>query len=893
MIPIKLQLKNFLSYGSQPQVINFNHYNLICLSGKNGHGKSALLDAITWSLWGQARKISTTSKPDEGLLRLGEVEMSVTFDFQFGKNKYRVRRDFSKKYGKPHVHVEFGMLQKEDYFVSLTEKTSRKTQEKIEQTIGLDYETFTNSSFLRQGNANEFSKKSPKERKEILCTILGLHQYDKARSSVLEKIRSAQAEKIHLEKLHEHTEQEYDSLKTVPDEQKIMEKELKTIETEQHILHQKQVHLTEHQTQLHQKQQAASLLEAEQKQTKEEEQKQREQLTHLVNQWKTKHQSLLSLPDRKALETQYKDLEKQITELQTQFQKSLSTKELLLEKKEQLSKVTSTLEKEFVMIRQKESLQLERLLAQEKTEQEKLITLKKQIESLDQKTINLKNTIAQTRKVINPELLVSDLSEQMKLFERRKGLYQKWVEQGNWVNNERKELEQKKQLSQDANNPCCPLCEQNLSQARKRFLHKKFLEQADYLNHRFERLKNGIAGLKKYLHLQHEQLQKSALVETLQTELTTIQEQIKNLEKEHKANQETLAATTEKLTTTKKECISLEAEQKKLLKHHPEVEKLETTVQELEKELLANQYNAQKHKEIAEQFDLIKTQLNQCNELESLKAVQKERQHSVHALCCSLKTIQKKEKRIEQDLTNFKTVQTEVTNLKTNLQKLEEQIKILLTHKETVFQKKGHLEAQAQKRAALSELLKKQESQIQTNATALYDLQLIAAALGKDGIQALLIEDALPEIEQEANDLLARLTDNQASITIESLRDLKKGGTRETLDINISDATGIRPYELFSGGEAFRIDFSLRIAISKLLARRAGTSLQTLIIDEGFGSQDEEGLNRMMDALYTIQDDFEKIIIVSHLPAMKEQFPVHFYIQKEPNGSQVTVVEHG
>ena len=106
----------------------------------------------------------------------------------------------------------------------------------------------------------------------------------------------------------------------------------------------------------------------------------------------------------------------------------------------------------------------------------------------------------------------------------------------------------------------------------------------------------------------------------------------------------------------------------------------------------------------------------------------------------------------------------------------------------------------------------------------------------------LLIEDAIPEIEQEANHLLAKLTNNQAQIFIESLRDLKKGGTKETLDIKISDAGGIRPYELFSGGEAFRIDFALRIAISKLLARRAGTALQTLIIDEGFGSQDEEGL---------------------------------------------------
>ena len=163
----------------------------------------------------------------------------------------------------------------------------------------------------------------------------------------------------------------------------------------------------------------------------------------------------------------------------------------------------------------------------------------------------------------------------------------------------------------------------------------------------------------------------------------------------------------------------------------------------------------------------------------------------------------------------------------------------------------------------------------------------------KDGIQALLIEDAIPEIEQEANHLLSKLTDNQAQLFIESLRDLKKGGTKETLDIKISDAAGVRPYELFSGGEAFRIDFALRIAISKLLARRANTSLQTLIIDEGFGSQDEEGLAHIMDALYKIQDDFAKIIIVSHLPSMKDQFPIHFMVEKGTNGSSVRVMEQG
>src|SRR3989304_8688178 len=77
MIPLKLQVKNFLSYGSDIQEIDFRPYHLICLSGKNGHGKSALLDAITWAVWGQARKVTNAVKADQNLLHLGQTQMMV------------------------------------------------------------------------------------------------------------------------------------------------------------------------------------------------------------------------------------------------------------------------------------------------------------------------------------------------------------------------------------------------------------------------------------------------------------------------------------------------------------------------------------------------------------------------------------------------------------------------------------------------------------------------------------------------------------------------------------------------------------------------------------------------------------------------------------------------
>ncbi len=161
----------------------------------------------------------------------------------------------------------------------------------------------------------------------------------------------------------------------------------------------------------------------------------------------------------------------------------------------------------------------------------------------------------------------------------------------------------------------------------------------------------------------------------------------------------------------------------------------------------------------------------------------------------------------------------------------------------------------------------------------------LAEAFGKRGVQALLIEMALPEIEVEANRLLARMTDNRMHVKIETQRETKKGDLLETLDVNISDEFGTRNYEMFSGGEAFRINFAIRIGLSKLLARRAGAPLPTLIIDEGFGTQDSDGMEKLKEAINSIQDDFERILVITHIDELKDAFPTRIDIVKTAAGS--------
>ena len=107
----------------------------------------------------------------------------------------------------------------------------------------------------------------------------------------------------------------------------------------------------------------------------------------------------------------------------------------------------------------------------------------------------------------------------------------------------------------------------------------------------------------------------------------------------------------------------------------------------------------------------------------------------------------------------------------------------------------------------------------------------------------MIIESAIPDIEAEANKLLSRMTNGRMSVSMITQRELKSGSISETLDILIADENGERAYETFSGGEAFRVNFALRIALSKLLAHRAGANLRTLVMDEGLGRKMPKGAN--------------------------------------------------
>ncbi len=183
MIPVKLRIEGFLSY-RQPVELDFKGFDLACISGPNGAGKSSLLDAMTWALFGRARQ------RDESVINNNPAvkAAAVTFDFDYENDRYRVQRTNPR--GKTST-VEFYILSRmegeDGRWKPLTERTKSETDQKIQNTLKMDFDTFTNASFFLQGKADQFATARPADRKRILSNILGLEIWESYREGTRQR----------------------------------------------------------------------------------------------------------------------------------------------------------------------------------------------------------------------------------------------------------------------------------------------------------------------------------------------------------------------------------------------------------------------------------------------------------------------------------------------------------------------------------------------------------------------------------------------------------------------------------------------------------------------------------------------------------------------------------
>ena len=196
MVPLHLRLFNFLSYQGDTE-LDLRGIHVGCLSGDNGNGKSALLDAVTWALWGWARgrRYGTGGASPDELVYQGQTDMEVALTFAAGEATYRMVRKHSKGGGRRGAARMVDLQAATgDGFRSLTEGSVAETEAQVQRLLRMSYDTFVNSAFLLQGEADRFTTSKPAQRKETLADILGLSLYERLQDRAKERVREYDAQ---------------------------------------------------------------------------------------------------------------------------------------------------------------------------------------------------------------------------------------------------------------------------------------------------------------------------------------------------------------------------------------------------------------------------------------------------------------------------------------------------------------------------------------------------------------------------------------------------------------------------------------------------------------------------------------------------------------------------
>lgn len=852
MIPKRLKLYNFMPYRGEIPELSFDGLHTLCISGDNGNGKSALIDAITWALWGKSR-----AKNDDDLIYQGERETTVVFDFAVGQTNYRIIR----KHALPKTKSTSGQsslnvfLAADGNMTSLSGETKTQTQQKINEILHMDYETFVNSAYIKQGHADEFTRAIPAKRKEILGRILGIDLYEGLEERASKKERALEVEKAGLETLIESIEEALKKkgefnirLKTAEEklretDKDLTEKErvLKGLEKEKEVLEKTEMRLGELG-------------------------RERERLERDTERWQR------SIRERSTKIREYEDVLSRKNEIlqgsraydeakrtADELDKKLRTLIGLRERKNELEKTIREAQHSLLSAHKLVKDRIEELTS----EAEKIPSYQKALRVLQDEEEKLKER-EETLEAGKLHLarLVQDLAAT--------------AGDENRLKKDLEDLEEKIALLSKGT-ARCPLCESELGQDGLNLVKEKYRREKEE--------RSSLLRLTKEHLLNQSEETKAAREENNRLE-ASLKEEHAGLKQKEGGLRELLRRATDAAERVEVEKANLqEVERQLTAKDFARTE--QAALNEIDKAIFTLGYDRQEHEKVRQRLEELKPFESEERHLkEAENNIEKERSALTESLEASAE-IGKRLDEIGKEISEMSGDPGRTQGLLLKLEQAREECEEAeLEHNAsknlaiTLKAQLAQLEEQEERKIEKEKELKK----IKREAGIYGEL---ARAFGKNGIQAMLIETALPEIENEANRLLAHMTDNRMHLSLDLKRPSKKGDAIETLDINISDELGTRNYEMFSGGEAFRVNFALRIALSRLLARRSGAPLPTIIIDEGFGTQDNTGVEKMKEAIASIEDEFEKIIVITHMEDLKEAFPNCLEVVKSSDGSRL------
>jgi DNA repair protein SbcC/Rad50 len=1001
MIPVKLELTNFLSY-RQTAVLDFHGIHLACISGANGAGKSSILDGMTWALFGRSR-----SKSDDDVVNRQAAAHSEAAEarlaFELEGHLYRVIR--RKQAGKS-LSLEFQMAIDEGAdgarrWKSLSEGRLRETQAAIENLLRMNFDTFSNASFLLQGKADEFTTKTANQRKETLADLLGVSRWDVYKEAATDRRKQTEDQLLLLDGRIADIEQELQEQSERESSLNNAKADLQAISQRRHLQEQLLEQLRRAETAVKQQQQlvqnlATTLARARhnldnRRQQQAQRQQERSSYQALLDQaaaitatyalwqqaeetlsaWQNKADAYNKLQqqqrpyeltierERSRLNQRQKELEAQAARVVTMRQECQSVEQRLHQAQQQLTglnqKLADLAEQENAWQQARDSLQ--QLESERKLLAQELGQLQNQAHRIDA-LVKEQPDVAQN--LTEAVVAVTSLAAEVAAVAERHQRHAIALSEVNSLQADQPRLREEMNKIKDRldrleseSGGACPTCGQAMSEGHRQTvlaeLQVEGKQKGDHFRANSERIKalegeiaNLALQLKQTDRLERDlqaQRQRQAraearlaeieqglaewqmsdgpaqrlaqlqalladqtAVKSQQTEVARLATAVQNkaaLERDQQTAQKEAAAAAARLAeidragqeweTSGPAELATVQEQLAGGRYAPEAH---SALAQLTAAAAALQYDPAAHETARQTRNSLAEAPARFQELRQAEAAVKPLDETVADLA---RQVSEQEQEVAELARQQQEASSQLAEMAANGGDL------LAVEQDTFRLREEEIGAHRRVGAAQQRLdvladLRGQREQLSHDRAGLTQLiqrlKLLEKACGRDGVQALLIERALPEIEADANELLDRLTGGQMQLLFDTQRKLKSADRlAETLDIRIIDNVGERPYENYSGGEQFRVNFAIRLALSRILTKRAGARLQTLVIDEGFGSQDPNGRQRLVEAINTIQHDFACILIITHIDELRDTFPTRIMVEKDgASGSTIQVV---
>lgn len=932
MRPLRLEVEGFTSF-RQNVVVDFSGLDLFAITGPTGAGKTSLIDAVIYALFGRTPRIGEKNASE--LISQGAERMKVLLQFRAANKNYQLLRTL-KRGSSQKLQLE---VQENGEWNALSNKVF-EVRTQVEKILGIDFDGFTKSIVLPQGEFDRFLRGDPGERRRILSDLLRLGIYEEMGKFARQVEQSTRLEHSMIDQhiatayagVSEERKAELEHLlKESVQRQERASEELQLIHKAQPLIvklstqRAKLADATKGIAEVTEQLNKSTTSATSAKETAARHMRRLDKLNQLITACGYNSERHLELKSLLPQAQEREQCQRTIVDSQTEREKiNVDIKRAKLE----ADKTKNAWEKlaQDLKLRDEAAQKAKEALDRAKKQYGSSDAILQVVQDLESAEEQLEEKQELQQSIEEVERKLDDTHQQLATLKRQHVQAVTALDEAKaMLENLQQQHAAMELRGQLKKGEACPVCDQIVAKVPALGKHVAIQRARTAVDEREKGKEKCSALLMKQEHL----------AESLPVQLKTMRKNLKTIDAsitaatgkaERLLGKPPAKNAVEQLQKLANEIAKLETQNESNTAGLRSVQKSEAQAREAQLEsehrvrmlsqklqILENNL-AIKNERLLQLMNLLTGQPELSTLVEELKKMEKAKteQHSYESEKKEQEALhQSSEKQYlfaEAEISGHKQritqLQSSVTAIAASIKELEKEIREHLSLPKGVdeidylTQRRIGLEEEtlkvtgeivtAQKDLdsvirALSDLADKRQ---QLNAlkakTELY--RELGIALKADQFIQFVVEEAMSSLADHGSEQFSRLSSGRYSFTTEM---------DDFLVIDHWNADETRSVNTLSGGESFLASLSLALALGNSLVELSSESgrfsLESLFLDEGFSTLDPETLDVVVQAIETLAGGDKLIGIISHIPELSERFPAQIEVVKAVGGSTIRV----